>query len=255
LTIINFNAATVAPSSGFDPLPVGWYNAKLVESDMKPTNGKNGAGNMIAAVWEILDGPYQGRKVFDNLNIENPNPVAVKIAYESLSAICHVTGQINCQDTQQLHGIPVQIKVGLGKPTEQYPEPNNEVKGYRDQFGRSPQEIAKLGGGAAAPGAPSAPQAPQAPQAPAAPAPAAASPTRPTDPAWITAQPDGTELWWDGSTWAGPFAAPVAAPPPAPAAPPPPAAPPAAPAAPAAPQAPAAPPAPASASSAPPWQA
>jgi len=174
VAILNFNAQTVAPSAAFEPLPAGWYNVKITDSELKPTRA--GDGNYIALTMEVLDGNYAGRKVFTNLNVDNKNEIAVKIAYEQLSALCYVTGNIQLQDTQQLHGIPFQTKLTVKEASGGY-DASNDVKGFRDQHGREPKELA--GGGApsapsagapAAPAAPAAPSAPAAPKAPAAPA-------------------------------------------------------------------------------------
>lgn len=188
MAILNFNAQTVAPNSAFEPLPAGWYNVKITDSEMKPT--KAGDGSFLALTMEVLDGQHAGRKVFTNLNLDNKNPVAVKIAYEQLSALCHVTGVIQCNESQQLHGIPFQAKLSV-RPAGEY-DASNEVKGFRDQYGRDPKDIIAgnaPAGGAAALGAPQPPTAPTAPTAaPTAPA-APAAPAAPSAPAPVTHDP------------------------------------------------------------------
>lgn len=260
MAILNFNARTVDPNSSFDPLPAGWYNAKMIESEIKPT--KAGDGAMLACQFEILDGQFTGRRIFHNFNIENKNPVAVKIAYEQLSALGHVTGVLDIQDSALLHGIPLQIKLKVRPASEQY-DASNDISGFRDQHGRDPKDLV-AGGAAGAPGAPAAPAAPGAPKppaAPAAPAPAA-PPAIEHDPlaaavadGWI-AHPTSPGFYYKGETvlsgadlseqYPAPAAAPAASPAPA--------APPAAPTAPAAPAAPpAAPVAPTAGTKPPPW--
>ena len=130
---LNFDARTVAPNEAFEPIPAGWYNGKIVESEMKAT--ANGQGAFLALTIQIIDGQYANRKVFDRLNLQNQNAVAQEIAYRTLSAICHATGVIQVTDSSQLHGIPMQVKVSLrpagpGNDGKMY-EANNEVKGYK----------------------------------------------------------------------------------------------------------------------------
>jgi len=130
---LNFNAATVQPAAALDPIPSGWYNAQIVGSEMKPTSAGDGA--FLALEIQVMDGPYAGRKVYDRLNLQNKNPVAVEIAYKQLSAICHAVNVIQVQDSQQLHGRPLQVKVSLrpastGEDGKSY-DANNEVKGYK----------------------------------------------------------------------------------------------------------------------------
>lgn len=142
MAALNFNASTVQPSEPFDVLPAGWYNVRITGSENKPT--KDGHGSYLALTLTVMDGPAAGRKIFDRLNLNNKNPKAVEIAYQTLSAICHATGVIQLQDSTQLHGIPMQVKVKI-KPAEgQYSE-GNETAGYK-----------KIEGGAI-PGAPAAP--------------------------------------------------------------------------------------------------
>lgn len=130
---LNFNAAQVPQLEAQDPLPSGWYNAKIVESEMKQT--ADHAGAYLALTFEVLDGTFARRKLFTNVNLQNSNPVAAEIGAKTLSAICHSTGVIQVQDSQQLHGIPLQIKValkpaGAGKDGKYY-EASNDVKGYK----------------------------------------------------------------------------------------------------------------------------
>ena len=208
MAVLNFNASTVSPSTAFEPLQPGWYNVKIVESETKPVNPPK-TGSYLALTLEVLDGPAMGRKLFLNLNLENENPVAVKIAYEQLSAICYVTGRIQCGDSQELHGIPFQAKISIRAASGQY-EASNDVKGFRDIHGNEPKDIASgnATGATAAPGAPPVPGAPQAPTPPAAPsaplAPPAATPphdpfaaavadgwaVHPTSPGWYFKGPD-----------------------------------------------------------------
>lgn len=220
---LNFNAASVTPRQTLDPLPSGWYNARITNTSMKPTS-KPG-GQMLELELSIIDGPFQNRKVFDRLNLVNENPQAVQIAYETLSQICGAAGIAGIQQsTAELHNLPLKVKVKLrpaetGADGKQY-DAGNEVKGY-DHINSDRAVVAApvVGGVAGAPagvpawatGAPAAPAqaAPAAYAPPAAPAPAVAPPAAFTPPA--AAQP-----------WEQPAAAPVAAPPPQPFTPPPP---------------------------------
>lgn len=173
---LNFDASTVAPSAALDPVPAGWYKVHITDSEAKPT-GK-GDGFYLELEMEVLDGSYAGRKIFDRLNLSNPNPVATEIAYKTLSAICHAVGVIQVADSAQLHNRPMQAKVALraagpGADGKHY-EASNEVKGYKgiEQAGQAaPPAFAPSAPPPAA--APAAPWTPPAAPAPAAPAPAA----------------------------------------------------------------------------------
>lgn len=109
----SFNASEVEPSRGFDLLPSGDYIAVINASEMKAT--KTGTGRFLALEFEIIEGEYTGRKLFVNLNLENPNPDAVKIARADLSAICHAVNVLVLKDSVELHNLQMVITVGQRK--------------------------------------------------------------------------------------------------------------------------------------------
>lgn len=150
MVAINFNAAGVKPNAALEAIPTGMYPVVITGSQEKPT--KAGTGSYIEFEMQIQNHPsvdpaYHGRKVFDRLNINNPNQQAVDIAYATLSAICHVTGVLQMTDTQQLHGRPF-VAVVQKKPRDDQPDQmTNEVKGYKDMNGNDPGFSGNQGGG------------------------------------------------------------------------------------------------------------
>lgn len=161
---LNFDATQVAPDTGGgDPVPAGWYNVMIDESEMKPT--KTEGGLRLSLRFTILDGQYANRKVFTGLNLKNANPVAQEIAYKQLSAICHAVGIMQVQDSQQLHGRPLKIKVKVRAASGDY-EASNDITSYKNINEQVDGPVA----GAAPAGAPWATAPAAAPQQPAAPA-------------------------------------------------------------------------------------
>jgi len=122
-----FNAHEVDPSVGFDAVPAGKYLAVITESEMKPT--KAGTGQYLQFTFQIIDGEYKGRLLWARLNLDNPSAMAVKIARSELSAICRAVGVMAPKDSVELHGLPLQIKVGC-KKRDDTGEVTNEIKGY-----------------------------------------------------------------------------------------------------------------------------
>lgn len=156
---LNFDASQVAPNTGVpDAFPAGWYNAAIDESEMKPT--KDGTGTYLQVRYSVLDGQYQGRKVYQRLNLRNSNPVAQEIAYGELSAICHATGIMQVQDSQQFHNVPLKIKVKLRPADGQY-EASNEISAVKHINEQVGDAGAPAGGAAPSYQAPVANQAPQ----------------------------------------------------------------------------------------------
>jgi Protein of unknown function (DUF669) len=118
----SFDASGVEPAAGYDVLPAGKYVAQIIESEMRVTS--NGMGQFLWLMLDILEGPYTGRKVFDQLNLVNQNPTTVEIAQRALSAICHATGKLQVADSEELHLIPMTIQVTVKPPKNGYGERN-----------------------------------------------------------------------------------------------------------------------------------
>lgn len=127
MAAIDFNSEEHEPRSGFDPLPAGKYKVVVTDSEEKPT--KKGDGSYIQFTLEVIEGEYKGRKLWDRLNLNNPNPTAVEIAKSTLSALCRAAGVKHLKDTQQLHDLPVLAKVAA-KMDQTAGEIRNEIKGY-----------------------------------------------------------------------------------------------------------------------------
>jgi uncharacterized protein DUF669 len=117
-----FDASSVDPATAYEVLPAGRYQVQIVESDLRVT--KDGMGQYLWLMLDILDGEYQGRKVFDQLNLINRNPQTVEIAQRTLSAICHATGKMQVSDSEDLHLIPITISVTIDPAKNGYSERN-----------------------------------------------------------------------------------------------------------------------------------
>ena len=168
---LNFDATQVAPDLGFETVPAGWYNAMIDESEMKPT--KDGSGAYLQTRFNIIDGQYANRKIYMRLNLRNTNPVAQEIAYKQLSAIAHAVGVLHVQDSSQLHGLPMKIKVKLRKDTSGQYEDSNEISSIKNineqvdmgsQAGAAPAGFGGAPAGGMPPGFGAPQQAPQQPQ-------------------------------------------------------------------------------------------
>lgn len=127
-----WDATNVPPQNSFEPLPAGWYPVIISDSEFKPT--KSGEGQYLHLVFTVIEGPHENRKIFDRLNLDNPNQTAVEIAQRALSAICHAVGVLTPRDSAELHDKPLEIKISV-RPAKGEFEPSNEVKGYRARGG------------------------------------------------------------------------------------------------------------------------
>jgi hypothetical protein len=111
------------------PIPAGDYAAHIVKSEFKETKAKN--GHYLALQFKILEGEYKGRVLFSNLNLDNPNPVAVEIANKELNTICQAINLVGVEDSDELHQKPMTITVIIRKGDANYPD-SNEIKGYKN---------------------------------------------------------------------------------------------------------------------------
>jgi hypothetical protein len=122
-----FDANTVEPSTDFEPLPAGTYEALIIDSEMKTT--RSGDGQFLELVFEVIAGPHKGRRLWARLNLTNANATAVAIARAELSAICRAVGVLAPKDSVELHNLPLLVKVGLKKRSDTQ-ELQNVLRGY-----------------------------------------------------------------------------------------------------------------------------
>lgn len=134
-----FDATQVEPQGDFTPVPPGEYKVQIISSEMVETSSKN--GHMLKLELEILEGDQAGRKLFDRLNLDNPNSQAVEIAQRQLSAICHAVGKLSVQDSEELHMKPmvavVKVDPARSANGREY-GPSNGIKTYKALAGAAP---------------------------------------------------------------------------------------------------------------------
>jgi len=137
--------ADQVPESEFAPLPEGEYTAIITESEQKPT--KAGDGSYVKLKIEIVDGEYKGRVLFENLNLQNKNEMAVSIAKRALADICLAVEVPRPTSTAQLHNKPMKISVKCEKRKDT-DEIQNRIKKYLNLSGVS--RVAPAGNASAA---------------------------------------------------------------------------------------------------------
>ena len=112
----------------YDPLPPGWYTASINQAELKPT--KDGSGQYIKVRYDITGPSHQGRVVFGNINIRNASAKAEEIGRQQLGELMRAIGLPRVQDTDQLIGANLGIKLDIRAATEQYAA-QNEVRGFK----------------------------------------------------------------------------------------------------------------------------
>lgn len=122
-----FDANEVEPISNFEPIPAGTYAAVITESEMKST--KAGNGHFLQLTFQVIDGEYKNRLLWNRLNLRNASATAVQIAKAELSAICRAVGVMAPQDSVELHDLPLVIHVKCKKRGDTG-EVVNEIRGF-----------------------------------------------------------------------------------------------------------------------------
>ena len=122
-----FNALEIEPATSYEPLPADWYKVVITDTEEKPTKAMT--GSYLQLTIEVIEGQHAGRKVFDRLNLKNPNSVAVEIAQRSLSSICRSIGVNNPKDSIELRDKPLMVKLAV-KPADGQYGASNDIKEY-----------------------------------------------------------------------------------------------------------------------------
>jgi len=112
--------------SDYDALPAGEYRAVIVESERKPT--KSGGGDLLNVKFQVIDGQYKNRTVFDRFNLWNASEKAKLIAQQQFKKVCEAVNVMSPKDSSELHMKPLMIKLAV---TEYEGKERNEVKGYK----------------------------------------------------------------------------------------------------------------------------
>ena len=133
-TPFDINDIPVEEKRDFEPIPAGWYTAAIAGADIKET--KAGTGNYIAVRFDVTGPEYQGRVVWTNLNTRNPNPKAEEIGRQQLGSIMRAIGLTKLEDTDQLLGGNLSIKVSVREDPKY--GAGNEVRSYKAIDGSAP---------------------------------------------------------------------------------------------------------------------
>ena len=107
----------------FEALPASTYEAKIIECEYTPS--KSSGKPMLKITWEVVDGEFQGRKLFDNVLIET----TWKVKQYAEAAGIPSGAELQTEDFKGAEGI---LTVGYAK--KQNPDDDNEA--LRNQITR-----------------------------------------------------------------------------------------------------------------------
>lgn len=126
--LAKFNAQEFVPSAPRTLVPKGWYSVVIAATRTKENNART--GSYLELELEIIEGEYKKRRIWDRLNLDNPNQTAVEIAKASLSAICHAVNVLTPQTAEEFCDRPLMALVDIQPAKGQYGE-SNIVRGYK----------------------------------------------------------------------------------------------------------------------------
>jgi hypothetical protein len=118
----------------YELIPEGWYNVTITKAELG--NTKSGTGQKIDVRYDITGPTQQGRVIFQAVNIRNQSQKAEEIGRQQLGEIMRAIGLARVEDTDQLIGGQLCIKIKIRQPTDRdkaagYTEDKNEVAGFK----------------------------------------------------------------------------------------------------------------------------
>ncbi len=140
---LDFNSEGVSDSTSFDVLPDGTEVLCVVsESEMKENS--KGDGSFLALTFDSIDEAHPDRKFWERLNLvtqrdDDKARKMVQIAESQLAQLCRACGKVQVGDSEELHGIPVVLRLGVEPAKGDYPA-RNKVKAYKPADGSAPQK-------------------------------------------------------------------------------------------------------------------
>lgn len=113
----------------FSNIPDGDYSLEVEASELKVTKDARDVviKQTLKLVYRVTEGEYENRKIFGNMNLENPSEEAQKIGQRQLASLCRAVELPTIEDSEELHFRSFRAKVGIGKPSKEKDPDGNPV--------------------------------------------------------------------------------------------------------------------------------
>lgn len=146
-----FNAEEQQEWKGsFDVLPDDDYVAVIDSTEEKPVKGKPGS-SYLEVRFQVTDGPHANACLWTRLNLKNDSEKASNIARAELAAICKAVGVLKPQRSEDLHDIPLTVRVRTSEREDKPGQFRNEIRGYMPYSRNGGSSAQPPSGGPAAP--------------------------------------------------------------------------------------------------------
>jgi len=133
---------------GFSLIPDGEFEFIVEKAELKQTKAKT--GHYLNFTYSIVGDKYENRKVFDLINIDNPNEIAQRIGRGRLHKLAEACGCVEVDDSDLLIDKVFRGMLGVEKGTGGY-EDKNVVKKFIPKGGSKPEPASKEATGGANP--------------------------------------------------------------------------------------------------------
>ena len=112
--------------TSFNVVPVGTYVAQVTDACvMQPQSGD---GYYVKLTWQITEGEYEGRYVWQNITFLHSKTQAVTIGRQQFKDLCIATGiSEQVTDVEIFKYIPCRLKVGIEKDKQGVYSDKNRV--------------------------------------------------------------------------------------------------------------------------------
>lgn len=132
----DLNSVSEDTNSGgsYELLPQGEYIMQCNACEERLT--KAGTGSYLNAEFEIVDGEYAGRRVWQNFNVNNPNEKAQSIGRAELKRWANAAGKPAATDSDELIGEMFRGVVGVQKGNNGYAD-SNIIKKFSPMSGQA----------------------------------------------------------------------------------------------------------------------
>jgi hypothetical protein len=139
---LNFNASDYQPRAEVGAVPAGKY--LCIAEDTERKNTKNEEAQYLQITWQIIEGEYKGRKIFERLNLWKAQggdwvrrtDDAGTIAGQTMSGILMALGIATIRNHEELRGKKAFLKVKVRK-SEEYGD-SNDVQNHYPASGATP---------------------------------------------------------------------------------------------------------------------
>jgi hypothetical protein len=138
---VPFDTDTEEGSKSPELLPEGKYRAEIFVGSCGPT--KNQRGLMVSLTWQVVEGQYAQRNLFQNILLEHESEKARTIGrgmFKDICSCCGLTGPVD--DLEALYFKPCAISVKVEKDRNgEYPDKNRIVRVYPVGALATPEQV------------------------------------------------------------------------------------------------------------------